>query len=84
MFGYNYPLKYLNHWVLALSILAQREQKQDILPKPSFSYNVANDNPACTIFDMEVLEFPHVGSEPTKIHRGGEQENFALCYLTSP
>lgn len=67
--------------VFVLSIPAQRYQKQDILPKPSFSYNVANDNLACTIFDMEVLEFPLVGSKPTKIHRDGKQGNFVLAAL---
>lgn len=73
-----------NILVFVLSVLAQRYQKQDILPKPSFRYNVANDNPACTIFDMEALEFPHAGSKPTKIHRDGKQGNFDLCCLTSP
>lgn len=70
--------------VFVLSSLAQRYQKQDILPKPPFSYNAANDNPACTIIDMEVLEFPHTGSKPTKIHKDRKQGNFGLCGLTSP
>lgn len=57
---HNIPFKSLNHLVFILFILAQNLQKQDILFKFHFSYNVANHKQAFLIFYVDVLEFPQL------------------------
>lgn len=47
---YNFPFKHFNHLLFTLFILAQGLQKQDILLKSHFSYNVANRKQAFLVF----------------------------------